>query len=64
MTKFNVAVLIQVAGLVCLFVVYRPFNLVGWLVIVAGGVMYRQELKRRKEEKGDKAVPGPSDSQR
>ena len=64
MSKLNVAVLIQVAGLVSLFTVHRPFNLVGWLVVVVGGVMYRQELKRRKEEKGDKAVPGPTDSQR
>ena len=56
------AVVIQLAGLVCLFAVRHPLNLIGWLVIVIGGVMYRQELKRRKLEKEAKAVPSQSDA--
>jgi hypothetical protein len=51
MSKLNQAVLIELAGLISLFVVSRPYNLVGWLVIVAGGLLYRQELKRIKAQK-------------
>jgi len=48
-SKLNQAVLIQLAGLIGLFVVHRPYNwLLGWFPIIVGGVLYRQELKRRK----------------
>jgi hypothetical protein len=48
MSKLNQAVLIQFAGLVCLFAVGHPYNLLGWALILVGGILYRQELKRRK----------------
>jgi hypothetical protein len=40
--------LIQLAGLIGLFVAARPYNWLGWVLIIAGGVLYRLELKRRK----------------
>jgi hypothetical protein len=46
--KFNVGVLLQVAGLLCLFRVPHPENLAGWLLIVGGGVLYRLALKERR----------------
>jgi hypothetical protein len=50
-SKLNQAVLIQLAGLIGLFIVNRPYNWLGWFPIVVGGVLYRQELKRRKAER-------------
>lgn len=47
-SKLNQAVSIQLAGLIGLFVVPRPYNWLGWLLIILGGVLYRLELKRRK----------------
>jgi GNAT superfamily N-acetyltransferase len=47
-SKLNQAVLIQLAGVIGLFVVSRPYNWLGWVLIVVGGVLYRVELKRRK----------------
>jgi hypothetical protein len=38
-------------GVDSLFVVHRPYNWLGWFPIVVGGVLYRQELKRRKVPK-------------
>jgi hypothetical protein len=43
-SRLNLAVLMQVAGLVC----WQYSMLVGLLLIVAGGVLYRRELRARK----------------
>ena len=65
-SKLNQAVLLQFAAVVCLFVVHHPYNLIGWPILVIGGVFYRQELKRRKSIRaGQPIVPssGNSDGQ-
>jgi hypothetical protein len=43
-SRLNLAVLMQVAGLVC----SQYSILVGLLLMVAGGVLYRRQLRRRK----------------
>jgi hypothetical protein len=49
LSELDQAVLIQLAGLVALFIIPRPYNwMAGCILIVLGGLLYRQGFKRRK----------------
>jgi hypothetical protein len=56
-SKLDQAVLIELTGLISLFVIPRPYNWLGWALIVVGGVLYRQELKRRKAAREAQSPP-------
>lgn len=61
LSKLNQAVLVQLAGLIGLLIVHRPYNLLGGLLIVAGGVLYRRELKRIKVQNDPASRPQSGD---
>jgi hypothetical protein len=64
MSKLNQAVLIQLAGIIWLLGIPRPYRLLGWLLILAGGILYRVELKRQKAAKAAAPTADAHDSQR
>jgi hypothetical protein len=62
-SKLNIAVLIQFAGLLALGLSQsNVVRLVGVVVIVIGGVLYRREQKRLKAAQSIPQTPPPADS--
>jgi hypothetical protein len=61
-SKLNIAVLIQFAGLLALGLSHsNVVRLVGVVVIVVGGVLYRREQKRLKTAQPIPQTPPPAD---
>ena len=62
-SKLNIAVLTQFAGLLALGISQiNAIRLIGVFVIVIGGVLYRREQKRLKESQLNPQTPPPADS--
>ena len=60
-SKLDEAVLLQLGGVISLFVIHHHNNLIGWALVVGscalivwGGVLYRRELRRRKAKARDR----------
>jgi len=57
-SRLNIAVFIQLAGLLLFLLVRHPaIRIAGIAIIVVGGVLYRREQKRLKAEASSQVPP-------